>query len=101
MIQSSLQILMLAKQPKDFWELGQHQCALEKGHSMRQSKFIKVNFLLYIFFSSVNSVCLSRCSGFGLDPPASYEAFFVAFLFLLLPNGIIGIFLCEFSAYYY
>lgn len=77
MIQSSPHVLMLARKLQDFWELGWHQCVLEKGPSMKQSKFKKVNVLLYIFFSSVNSVCFSKCSVFGLDPPASCEAFFV------------------------
>lgn len=45
---------------------------------MKQSKFIKINFLLFIiliFFRSVNSVSLSRCSVFGLNLPASCELF--------------------------
>lgn len=102
MIQSSPHLLVLARKLKDFWELGQHQRGLEKGHSTKQSKFIKIHFLLYFFFffSSVKSVCLSRCFIFGLDPPASCEAFFVAFLCLLLPGEITGTFLCEFSVYY-
>lgn len=100
MIQSNPHLLVLARKLKDFWELGQHQCVLEKGHSTKQSKLIKITFLLYFFFSSVKSVCLSRCFIFGLDPPASREAFFVAFLCLLLPGEITGTFLCEFSVYY-
>lgn len=56
--------------------------------------------IFFEFFSSVKSVCLSRCFIFGLGPSASCEAFFVAFLCLLLPSEIIGTSLCEFSMYY-
>lgn len=64
----------------DFWDLGQHQCVLEKELCMKRSKFSLVVFFFFFLrntFSAVffiilgpaKSVCLSRCFICGLNPP--------------------------------
>lgn len=81
-------MVMFARKLMDFWDLGQHQCVLEKEHCMRQSKFSLAVFffflrsmfsaVFFIILGSVKSVCLFRCFISGLVPPASCDVFSVA-----------------------